>query len=197
MTTSGTNTALLIIDMQNDAMNMVPSGAEIQPTIKRVLEYSRTNNIPVIHIVRVHRADGVDVERFRSVLFQEKPFLVEGTVGAEIVPELKPITGECIIKKTRFSGFFQTNLQLIISRLGVSTLVICGVQTPNCIRETATDALAYDYAVVLLKDAISAQTREIHEANLFDMQNMGITITTVDAYISSWNQGDQAGNGKP
>ncbi len=118
-------------------------------------------------------------------MFKRNPFLVNGTSGAEIVFELKPHEGEFVISGNRFSGFFQTDLQIVLSRLGVKRLIICGIQTPNCIRATVTDAIAYDYDVVLLKDAISAQTPEVHEANLFDMKNMGVTIMTLDEFLSS------------
>ncbi len=177
--------ALIIIDMQNDAMTMVPAGQQVIPTIRHVLDACRSMQIPVIHKNRVQRANGIDVERFRIELFDRSPFLVEGTHGAEIVSELKPVDGEFLVSGTRFSGFFQTDLQLMLTRLNVKTLVICGIQTPNCIRATVTDAIAYDHDVVLLSDAITAQTPEVHEANLFDMKNMGVTIMNSSDFLGS------------
>ncbi|MGB5159276.1 MAG: isochorismatase family cysteine hydrolase [Desulfobacterales bacterium] len=176
-------TALLIIDMQNDVMNMVPPGRQVIPVIKQVLDACRNKGISVIHKVRIQRPDGIDVERFRVEMFKNKPYLVEGTPGAEIVPELKPAKGEFQVKGARFSGFFQTDMQLVLTRLGVKNLVICGVQTPNCIRSTVTDAIGYDYDVILLKNAIAAQTEQVHEANLFDMKNMGVTIILSDEFL--------------
>jgi nicotinamidase-related amidase len=173
----------MVIDMQNDAMLMVPSGKEIIPNIKKVLDNSRDNKVPIIHKNRVQRANGIDVERFRVELFEKTPFLVDGTDGAKIVQELEPTKDEIIVKGARFSGFFQTDLHLILSRLGIQTIVMSGIQTPNCIRATVTDAIAYDYDVVLLNDAISAQTPEIHEANLLDMKNMGVSIISTSDYL--------------
>jgi len=180
-------TALIIIDMQNDAMSIVPSGKEIIPTIKRLLDTARTNEIPVIHKNRIQRSNGIDVERFRVKLFEDTPFLVDGSYGAEIVKDLEPAEKEIVVTGSRFSGFFQTDLQLILTRLGVKTLIMCGIQTPNCIRATVTDAIAFDYEVVLLNDAISAQTLEIHNANLLDMKNMGVTIVSTSNYLNSLN----------
>ncbi len=171
-------TALLIIDMQNDVMNMVPTGRSVAPAIRRVLDFCREKQIPVIHKLRVHRPDGVDVERFRLELFKREPFLVEGSTGAEIVAELRPIAGEYQVRGARFSGFFQTDLLLILHRLGVETLVVCGVQTPNCVRSTVVDGIGYDFHTVVLSDATAAKTSEIHAANLLDMQNMGVSILT-------------------
>ena len=175
--------AFLIIDMQNDAMKMVPTGKDIISTIKNVLNISRDKNIPIIHKNRIQRASGIDVEKFRIKLFENTPFLVDGTVGAKIVDDLKPIENETIVKGSRFSGFFQTDLHIVLTRLNIKTLVMSGIQTPNCIRATVTDALAYDYDVVLLDDAISAQTPQIHQANLFDMKNMGVTIISSQDYL--------------
>lgn len=177
-------TALLIIDMQNDVMNIVPPGIQVIPVIKRVLDTCRSKSIPVIHKIRIQRSDGIDVEKFRVEMFKQKPYLVDGTPGAEIVPELKPAKGEFQVKGARFSGFFQTDMQLVLARLGVKKLVICGVQTPNCIRSTVTDAIGYDYDVILLKDATAAQTQQVHEANLFDMNNMGITIISAEEFLN-------------
>jgi nicotinamidase-related amidase len=177
--------ALLVIDMQKDGMPMVPAGWQILPVVRRVLDACRAKNIPVLFKKRVHRADGIDVERFRRELFARTPFLVEGTPGAEVVEELLPLKGECQIQGARFSGFFQTDLQLLLTRMGVRTLVICGMQTPNCIRATVTDALAYDYDVLVLRDATAAQTPAIHEANLFDMKNMGTKIVTSEEFLLS------------
>lgn len=185
MTLRKAATALLLIDMQQDGMAIVPAGQAIVPTVKRVLDGFRQNRLPVLFKVRVHRPDGRDVEGFRLDLFAKHPFLVEGTPGAAIVSPLAPRDGEYIVKGARFSGFFQTDLQLLLTRLGVETLVICGIQTPNCIRCTVTDAIAYDYRVILLEDAVAAQTPEIHAANLRDMQNMGVTIQPAQAFLET------------
>ncbi len=171
-----TNAALLIIDMQNDGMDMIPAGRSIVPAVRQVLDGYRENGLPVLFKLRVQRPDGIDVERFRLDLFAKRPFLVEGTPGAAVVPELQPRVGEHIVRGARFSGFFQTDLQLILTRLGVTTLVVCGMQTPNCVRATVTDAIAYDYRVVVVEDAVTAPTPEIHAANLLDMRNMGVDV---------------------
>jgi len=178
------NPALMIIDMQNDGLDMIPTGKNIITPINTILECCRHKHVPIIFKLRVQRKDGIDVEKFRIELFKKKPFLVDGTTGANVVKELQPKCDEYIVKGTRFSGFFQTDLQLILTRLGIKTLIICGMQTPNCIRATVTDALAYDYQVVLVRDAVAAQTEQVHEANLFDMMNMGVEIVYVNEVVS-------------
>lgn len=179
---SSHKTALLVIDMQNDVLKkFVNAGADVVPKVQQLLKQCRKKGMPIIFLIRVHRDNGVDVERFRLQLFKEKPFLIEGTKGVDIIDELKPRFSEYIVNKKRFSGFFQSDLLMILTRLRIQSLLICGVQTPNCIRATVTDALGYDYNVTVLEDATAAQTDEIHQANLFDMKNMGVQIKTVKA----------------
>lgn len=177
-------TALIIIDMQNDVMKkLVTTGTTVISSIQTVLETFRKKNAPIVFLNRVHRKSGVDVELFRAQIFEQKPFLVQGTEGAEVVPELKPLPSEVTVDKHRFSGFFQTDLLMILRRLEIKNLIVCGVQTPNCIRATVVDALSYDYNVTLLRDATAAQTQEVHEANLFDMKKMGVEIKTVAQFL--------------
>lgn len=57
--------------------------------------------------------------------------------------------------------------------------------TPNCVFGTVTDALAYDFDVVLVDDAIRAQTPEVHEGNMFDMRNMGAVSMSVDEFVTT------------
>jgi nicotinamidase-related amidase len=58
----------------------------------------------------------------------------------------------------------------------LTDLVITGLQTPNCIRTTVFDAIAYNYPVILVKDTVGAQSDDIHEANVRDMANIGVKI---------------------
>ncbi|MFQ8736013.1 MAG: cysteine hydrolase family protein [Bilophila wadsworthia] len=104
---------------------------------------------------------------------------VPGTKGAEIVDELAPLPDETILRKLRFSAFFQTELDMILRRLKIDTLLIAGTQYPNCVRGTATDAMSHDYNTIVVTDACSAQTDEIAATNIRDMKNMGITCVTL------------------
>jgi nicotinamidase-related amidase len=173
--------ALLIIDMQNDfvleAKPLKVAGASaVIPKIQSVLAEFRKRNLPVFHIVRVHRPDGSDVEIIRQDLFRKQPFAVTGTHGAAVIDELAPRPGEYVLKKTRMSAFIGTELDLILRTLGVTMLVVCGIQTPNCIRTTVFDGIAYNYPVVLVDDATGAASEEVHRANVRDMANIGVRI---------------------
>jgi len=183
-------TALLIIDMQKDfclpgAPFEVTGAMSVVPQIKKAIDACRNHGLPVVHVIRHYRADGSDVEITRYRGFVESGGgCIRGTVGAEVVDELKPQKGDYIVVKQRWSAFFQTELDNLLQRLNVDQIVVTGVQTPNCIRGTVWDANSLDYEVIVLTDGTGAKTKEVHQANLFDMQNIGIKLMTTDEFIT-------------
>ncbi|MCR5762134.1 MAG: cysteine hydrolase [Treponema sp.] len=180
--TTASDTVILVIDMQNDFVEpgtaLYVSGAKATvPIIQELIKYGRTKKWPVIYIIREHRLNGIDADAPRLSLFaQEKSgYCVPGTKGCEIIKELKPEEGDIIVSKRRNSAFFQTELDLILRRMNARNVIISGTQYPNCIRGTAVDAMSYDYNTIVCTDACSAKTKEVADANIFDMRNMGIT----------------------
>ena len=89
---------------------------------------------------------------------------------------LAPQPGDRVIVKPRFSAFFATQLDLVLRRLGVGTVVLIGTTTPNCIRTTCYDAIALEYNTVVLTDCCSSHTEEIQRVNLEDMARAGAIL---------------------
>jgi nicotinamidase-related amidase len=175
--------ALAIIDMQNDfvvpgAPLRVAGAAATVPTLAQLLETARSRGWFVFHVNREHRPDGSDAEITRRDMFvRGEGYCIAGTRGVEIVEGLEPLPGEFRVVKKRFSAFHETELDMLLRRLGVTTLVIGGTQYPNCVRGTAVDALARDYRVVVVTDACSAADEETARANVRDMRAMGVVCT--------------------
>jgi len=182
-------TALLVIDMQNDfvlpgAPVCVEGALQTVPKIRRVLARFRQAKAPVFHVVREYRADGSDVEANRRADFlRAGGFVVPGTRGCEIVEGLGPVDGEYRLVKNRYSGFMHTELDMMLRRLGVTRLVVCGTQYPNCVRATIFDAVALGYGVTLVTDAASARTPEIAEANILDIKNIGVACVDTEMFL--------------
>ena len=164
---------------------MCVAGAQATiPSIRKLLGIFRAKALPVFHIVREYRADGSDIEITRLDSFlHERKCCVPGTEGCEIVEELRPAPGEYRVVKNRFSAFMQTELDFMLRRLGVTHLVICGTQYPNCIRATIFDAVSHGYTAINVTDATSAKTPEIAAANIFDIQNIGVSCVTLDKFL--------------
>ncbi len=181
-------TALIIIDMQNDFVledaPMRSDGAlEIVPKVKEVLDAFRMHKLPVFHVSREYRVDGSDIEHTRLEAFKNQKYCLPGTKGSDIIDELYPIDGEFRIVKKRFSGFMNTELDLMLRRLSIKKIVVCGIQYPNCIRATVFDGIALGYDVTLLTDATAAKTPEVAQANIFDMQNIGVACISVHHFL--------------
>ena len=184
-------TALMIIDMQkgfclSGAALEVDGAMPVAKKIEEALKACREHGIPVIHVFRHYRGDGSDVELTRYDGFvRAGGCLVRGTENSEILDELKPVEGEYLVVKQRWSAFFQTECDMLCRRLGIDHIVVTGVQTPNCIRGTVWDANSLDYEVTVLTDGTGAKNDEIHRANLLDMENIGIMLMTTEEFISS------------
>ncbi len=178
--------ALIIIDMQNDfvANNgsaRVAEAAASIPVIQKALAGARQKGWPVFHVIRAHNPDGSDAELFRRNHFaQGKGICVKGSWGAQIVPGLEPLPGEFVVIKTRFSGFYATDLENLLKASNVDEVWLCGTQYPNCVRGTAMDALYRDFRVGIISNGCSAQTATVAEANLQDMSAMAITCLPLE-----------------
>ncbi len=177
--------ALLIIDMQEAFLDeqsplFVKQGRDIIPNVQKLLELFREKNFPIIFVKREHRG-AVDIDKPRIAVADI--FAKTYSKGANIIEELSPKEGEIVVIKKRFSAFFYTELELILRRLGIDTLILTGVQTPNCIRATAVDGLSYDYDVYVVSDGTASETTEIQTANLNDLKNMGAKIVDTEEII--------------
>jgi len=153
-------TAMIVVDMQNDfvakgAAMETPAARAVVPKLAEALKICRNAGIKIIYTAHVHRRDGSDMGLFDDMHppIANRHALVDGSPGVEIYPELAPAGGEHIIKKHRYSGFFGTDLDIILREWGVDTVIISGTTTENCCHATARDAMFRNYKVVFLSDA--------------------------------------------
>ena len=162
--------ALIIIDMQHGFLDSssalcVAGAAATVPACTRALNRARELGMPVFHAIREYAADGSDVEaaRHRGWVEGGKP-VSRACASPRTLDEYEPLApqpGDRVIAKPRFSAFFATQLDLVLRRLGVGTVVLIGTTTPNCIRTTCYDALSLDYNVAVIEDCTSSRTPAI------------------------------------
>ena len=185
-----TNTALLVIDMQNDFVNdggyFAEAGQNLKvvretiPHIKRSLDYFRENDMPVIFTQTMHfkYTNSENWLNRRLGSSSASKICVPGTWGVEIVKELEPIEGEPIIIKHRYDSFLNTDLDLILRSAGIRNLVIVGTQTNLCVDSTARSACMRDYTTILLEEGVSCPEIAYHEAFLRNFhENFGYVMT--------------------
>jgi len=142
-----------------------------------------------LQVVREHDPYGRDVEFFRRHLYEDGNGPIrKGSDGVDLVDGLSVEDGEYRLVKTRFSAFFETHLNTVLHSIGITNLVIVGVQTPNCIRQTVFDAVSLDYQqITVITDATAAATLEIHNANILDMKNVGVVAVELQDWIDLQN----------
>jgi nicotinamidase-related amidase len=164
--------ALVIVDMQQAGyadrdeagLQQMPGFGERVGRLATVLERCRQTGAPVVHLQEVHRRSMLDFGR--ELDGSEGPHFLEGDTLTEIVPRLAPAPGEPHIVKRRYSGFFGTDLDIVLRGLGVAGIVLAGELTDVCVHYTFVDAHQLDYHVRVIEDCCGGSTRARHDAAL-------------------------------
>lgn len=160
---------MLVIDMLEDfiepdgALAVGPPGIAIVPAVAREVERARREGTPVLYVCDRHRSDDPEFTVW-------PPHCVAGTPGAEVIRELTPSPGDFIVPKRRFSGFFESPLDLYLRELGARDLVLTGVCTNICVLYTAADARMRTYRVTVPRDAVATFTPELQRFALAELE---------------------------
>ena len=129
------NTALLVVDVQKGVVEGAHERDAVVANVGSLVDKAREAHVPVVWVQHSDRG------------------LVKGSDGWKIVPELNPSDAEPHIEKTYGDSFEDTNLETVLSGLGVGRLIVAGAQTDMCIRSTLHGALARGYDATLVSDA--------------------------------------------
>ncbi len=129
------NTALLVVDVQNGVVGGTHERDAVVANVATLVEKARQEHVPVVWVQQTD-------ENF-----------VQGTDNWRIVPELTPDDAEPLVAKTYADSFEETNLESVLSDLGVGRLVVVGAQTDECIRSTLHGAIVRGYDTTLVSDA--------------------------------------------
>jgi nicotinamidase-related amidase len=129
------NTALIVIDVQNGVVGGTHERDAVVANVGNLVEKARQEDVPVVWVQ--HSSDG----------------LAKGSDEWRIVPELSPDEAEPLVEKSYADSFEDTNLETVLSGLGVGRLVVVGAQTDECIRSTLHGAIARGYDATLVSDA--------------------------------------------
>ncbi|WP_217592108.1 cysteine hydrolase family protein [Cohnella sp. GbtcB17] len=154
-------TAVIVVDMQNvfckpDGALYVPRAEGIVGNIKALSEAAREAGMPVVYLRHIVRGDGSDTGRMRDMYPNVNEILKRGTPGVEIIDELAPLPQDIIVDKLFYSGFHDTDLDTILRKHDVNTIIICGTVTNVCCETTVRDGAHLEYKVIFLSDANAA-----------------------------------------
>ncbi len=175
--------AVLVVDMLNDFVTgalKCERGLAIVSKTAELLDGCRKKDVPIVFCNDAHLKD-IDHElKFWG------DHAIAGTKGAEVIPELALCDKDYVVPKRRYSGFFKTDLDLLLRELGVNTVIMTGLHTHMCVRHTSADAYQHGYDVVVAKDATDAFTEQDYLSGLEYLKaTYGAEITDVDTLLAT------------
>ena len=210
-----TRSAVLVIDMQNDfgaqggmferaGIDISVIQRAVGPT-RCVIAAARNAGVPIVYLKMAHRADMSDTggpnsphgrrhwrlsvgEPASSPDGRPSRILIDDTWNTEILPELVPLPGDTVVRKHRYSGFFETDLDARLRSLGVRSLIVTGCTTSVCVELTVRDAMFRDYDCLVLEDC-TGQPESLgapgskHEASLRIIEDMFGSVSSSAAFI--------------
>jgi ureidoacrylate peracid hydrolase len=171
-------TAVVVVDMQNafaskggmfDLVGQDISGAKaVIATNKQIITAARKAGIKVIYLLMSYSPDlsnsgGPDSPNWHKasalIMLNKCPekykdkSLVEGSWVETVVDELKPNPGDIVIRKSRYSGFRGTSLDVVLKTYNIKYLIFTGIATNVCVESTLRDGYFLDYWPILVADA--------------------------------------------
>ena len=201
--------ALVLIDVQrdfyaDDAPLPIEGTKTAIPAMARLTTEFRDRALPIVHVVRLYRADGSNADLVRKQAIEKGArYAVPGSVGSQIAEELLPnpveldhellLSGELqqvgprehVIYKPRWGAFYQTKLEQHIRDTGSDTLVFAGCNFPNCPRTSIYEASERDFRIVLVSDAVSG----LDDRGVKESRAMGVDVRDLSATLDWLRQG--------
>ena len=162
---------LLVIDMLEDfigkkgALYCGEEAEKIIPFIKNKIDECSTSACKIIYICDSHDKDDKEFNMF-------KPHCVEGSEGAQVIDELKPVTQDIVLKKKRYSGFYGTDLERMLKELAPDVVEVVGVCTSICVMDTVGGLRNRDYRVNVYKDGVADFDKKAHKFALGRMKEI-------------------------
>jgi len=199
-------TALIVVDMQNayasqngylDLAGFDISGAKAAiEKISQALDVARRCDMTVVYLQNGwdsdyveaggpgspnwHKSNALKTMRKRPEL--QGTLLAKGGWDYEFVDALKPQRGDIVVSKSRYSGFFNSQLDSLLRSRGIRNLALCGIATNVCVESTLRDGFFLEYFGVLLEDAT-------HQAGpAFTQQAAVYNVETFFGWVTSTSQ---------
>jgi nicotinamidase-related amidase len=195
--------ALITIDVQRDFLDGEPfeigGTSAALPVIGCLVNVFRRDARPLIHAVRLYRADGSNVDLCRRhIVEQGAGPVLPGSAGSQLAESLLPspettldsdllLSGqlqtvgplEWIMYKPRWGAFFGTALEEHLRGLEVSTLVFAGCNFPNCPRTSIYEASERDFRIVVIEDAVSG----LYDRGRAELEGIGVRVMPMERFL--------------
>ncbi|GAB2678497.1 cysteine hydrolase family protein [Aliiglaciecola aliphaticivorans] len=193
--------ALCIVDVQNDFAS--PDGllgqfgldmSVVQPAvenIKKLVASARKNDIPIIFVglKTTEQDDSAAWQEWMSRQGRdakaESAICRADTAGMTFYGA-EPQDGDWVIYKTRYSAFYETQLNDLLKQKQLDTLVFCGITTECCVESSVRDAFHRDYHCIVVSDGCAAYDIELHDASLRAMAINFALLSDTQSIIKHW-----------
>lgn len=185
--TWGDRPAVVVVDLIAGFTDPAcPPGSDLDEVVARtgtLLERAKAAGVPVFLTTIAYTPEDLD----RLVWLRKMPALRALTEGSRWVEvdERLPVR-EPVIAKKAASAFAGTNLAERLAKEQVDTLVVCGATTSGCVRATAIDACALDFAVFVPRECVGDREPGPHEANLLDIDAKYGDVVGVEEVLARW-----------
>jgi nicotinamidase-related amidase len=181
-------TALLVIDVQNTYL-VRPDRASLTdeeqarfdawspfhdrmhrtviPRTRTMVRTLRSAGIECLFArIACHTKNGRDRSLSQKLPGWNNLLLPKNDWPSQIIAELAPTGDEIVVTKTTDSALTGTNLRLILTNLGIKTVICCGIFTDQCVASTVRSLADESFAVVVLEDCCAAGSEDLHRKEL-------------------------------
>ena len=169
-------TAVVAIDYQKECIDAegvwpIYNKPDLLANAKTALKACRAAGLPIIYTQHWLDPRGTDALRYEPLRNGRPTHSVAGDPMAELHEDLTPEASDIVIRKQRWTGFFGTNLELVLRKMDVSHLIMMGVWSEACFETTVWDAIWRDYRITIVRDACSTATELMHMTAILDLAN--------------------------
>ena len=197
--------ALVVVDVQNDFCapggmmdregNDLSAVQTMGAALPRLVEAARSAGALVVFVRNVYSTDGntylsdvwlEQAARQRKGSYTVSPVCAPGSWEGEFYGDARPLPGEPVVTKHRFSAFHNTDLETVLRARSIRTVVLAGVASNVCVETTAREAFVRDYYVVFLSDGTATYDRAAHEATLRVVDQFFGQVATIDEVVACW-----------
>ena len=192
------HTAMLVIDMQNDfcaerGYIHTTQGADMRGNksladrIGRLVAAARSSGVMVVWIKAIYDHNLLPAPMLSKMLEKGKGDVccASDSWGAEFY-EIGPVEGEMVVEKRCYSAFHNTQLDDILRRRGIRSLVMTGVATNVCVESTLREAFFHGYYTVMPPDCVGSANAALHEATIKSVEFIFGEVPQSDTVMDAW-----------
>ena len=206
-------TAVVVVDMQNAYASPggyldlagfdIGGAAAVIEQCSKVVGTARSAGLPIVYFQNGwdegyveaggpgspnwHKSNALKTMRARPEL--QGKLLARGGWDYDLVETLAPKPGDVVLPKTRYSGFFNSQLDSVLRSRGIRNIVLVGIATNVCVESTLRDGFFLEYFGIMLEDAThQAGPEYLQKASVYNVETFFGWVSTVADFCGAFGQ---------